>query len=126
MRYSHAGAITAAIGALAIVAFTNRWPVVATPLSPKESGPPKPLAYEHFIRLKIMKITPVEQTDRFRLLELKVQRFYGKIEVKSLERNREYETQEFTILLPVAADAVVNVGDIIDYEAVRYLSPGSD
>jgi hypothetical protein len=81
---------------------------------------PNQVAYEHYIRLKVVKVTPVERTDRTQLLKLEVKRWYGKIEKRSLERAQQHETQRFAILFPASPDAVVQAGDIIDYRIVRY------
>jgi hypothetical protein len=88
----------------------------------KGDGHPKEAAYRHFIRLKVLEVTPVEKTDRAQLVELKVQRWYGKIEAKSLKLHEQHESQQFTLLFPAAPDAVVRVGDIIDYRLEGYLA----
>jgi len=85
-------------------------------------GYPKEAAYQHFIGLKVLEVTPVEKTNRAQLVELKVQRWYGKIEAKSLKLHEQHESQQFTLLFPAAPDAVIRVGDIIDYRIERYLA----
>lgn len=92
---------------------------------PIESRPeprvPKQAAYANVVRLKILEITPVEKTPEFHLLQLRVQRFYGKINQHSAELAKKRETQEFTILFPAALNAKINVGDLIDYRLDQYL-----
>lgn len=88
----------------------------------KDNSLPPQVAYEHVIRLRILEVTPLEKLDKINLLQLKVQRHYGKIETKSLERNRERETQQFTILFPASTEAAIRVGDIIDYRITSYLA----
>jgi hypothetical protein len=83
---------------------------------------PKEAAYRHFIRLKVLEVTPVEKTDRAQIVKLKMQRWYGKIEAKSLKLHEPHESQQFTLLFPAAPDAVVRVGDIIDYRLEGYLA----
>ena len=78
------------------------------------------------MRLKVLKVTPIERTDRMQLLKLEVERWYGKFEQRSLDRAKQHETQRFTILFPGSRDAVVKGGDIIDYRIVRYLSLDSE
>src|SRR5687768_15654821 len=65
-------------------------------------GHPKEAAYQHFIRLKVLEVTPVGKTDRIQLVELKVQRYYGKIEAKSQKLHEQHDSQQFTVLFPAA------------------------
>lgn len=92
------------------------------PVEPRqEPRVPKQAAYSNVVRLRILEITSVEKTAEFNLLQLKVQRFYGKINQHSAELAKKHETQEFTILFPAAPNAKVNVGDLIDYRLDQYL-----
>ncbi len=92
------------------------------PVEPRqEPRVPKQAAYSNVVRLRILEITPVEKTSELHLLQLKVQRFYGKINQHSAELARKHETQEFTILFPSAPNAKINVGDLIDYRLDQYL-----
>jgi hypothetical protein len=115
------GGIAAAIGLVALAALACQNQVTAAPAG-KDAGTPKEAAYDHVIRLKVVRATPVERTDQHELLELRVQRWYGRADQKSLERNQKHETQEFTILFPAAPGAAVKAGDIIDYRAVRFVA----
>lgn len=83
---------------------------------------PKEAAYPHKIRFQVLHVTPVETNSKTQLVELKVRRWYGKIDMKSLERNQLHETQELTILFPASKGANINVGDIIDYQIEGYLA----
>jgi hypothetical protein len=83
---------------------------------------PEQAAAEHFIRLKVVEVTPLEQFDRGQSLKLLVERHYGKIEARSLERAKTHETQRFTILFFASPGVNVKPGDILDYRLVRYLS----
>ena len=116
-----ATAVAFVIAVAAVVLLTPQKEVTAGPAG-KDEGGLKEAAYDHFIRLRVVRVTPVERTDKRELLELRVQRWYGKIDKASLERNRKHETQEFTVLFPAAPGAAVKVGDIIDYRAVGYLA----
>ena len=94
--------------------------IAATPAT-RESLP-KEAAFVHSIRLKVLSVTEVERTDKVRLLKLQVKRWYGKIETKSLERNQMHETQVLTILFPASPEAILKVGDTIDYRLSHYSS----
>ena len=87
----------------------------APPVSPvpvaRPSGPPE-VSYPHQIRFRILEVTPVERIENTRILELKVERHYGKIDTRSFDRARKHETQRFTILFPAAPDAAVKPGDL--------------
>lgn len=78
-------------------------------------------AYSHQLRFKVLLVTPVEKTEKYNLVQLKVQPWHGKIDQRSFDLHRKYATQEFTFLFPAAPDAKIKVGDIIDYEIVRYI-----
>ena len=91
---------------------------------PEAAAHPEQAAYDHYIRLKVVEVTPLERTDRAQGLKLLVERHYGKIEWDSLERAKKHETQRFTILFGASSEANVKPGDILDYRLVRYLSHG--
>jgi len=105
---------------IAVVLLSSGIGAVAAPAT--EKNLPKEAACEHYIRLKVLEVAEAEQIEKGRLLQLRVQRWYGKIDAKSLKRNQEYETQEFRILFPAAPKADVKIGDIIDYRVVGYVS----
>lgn len=92
-------------------------------LAPDEAVP---ITYPHGLRFKILAVTNVDQTTRDKLLQLKVQRWYGKTERHYDELCKKYETQELTILFRATPDAVVRVGDIIDYRIAGYFSPNTE
>lgn len=92
--------------------------------SPTEKDVPKQVAYSHYLRFKVLDVTPVEQTATHNLLQLKVQPWYGKIDQRSHDLHKKHDTQEFTILFPAAPGATIKVGDIIDYRIVRYIAHG--
>ncbi len=83
---------------------------------------PKEVAYAHIIRLMVVEVKPLESVDKTQIVELQVERFYGKIEQRSFDRAQKHETQRFTILFPASLDTEVKPGDIIDYQITGYLS----
>jgi hypothetical protein len=87
---------------------------------------PKQAAYAHSIRLTVIAVTPVERTDKTKILKLDVERNYGKIDQTSLNRARQHESQRFTILFPAAPDADIRVGDLIDYALERCVAMGRE
>ena len=115
------GGVVAVTGLIALASFAPQTEVTAGPVG-NDGSSLKEAAHDHFIRLKIVRVTPVERVAKYELLELRVQRWYGKIDKESLTRSRKHETQEFTILFPAAPGAAVKVGDIIDYRAVGYVA----
>jgi hypothetical protein len=82
---------------------------------------PRQAAYSHFLRFKILEVTPVEKTTSMNLLQLRVEPWYGKIDRRSHDLHKKYDTQELTFLFPASPDATIKVGDIIDYRIVRYI-----
>ena len=95
---------------------------VPTAQTPADPQGPKQVAWDQVLRLEILAVAAVEKTEASHLLQLKVQRFYGKTNQHSWDLAKKHETQEFTILFPAAPDAKINVGDYIDYRIDRYLS----
>lgn len=89
---------------------------------PRPRATPEQAAHDHYIRLKVISVTPLAETARYRLLKLEVERWYGKIEKEAWDRAQEHETQTFTILFPASPGATVEVGNIIDYRLERLLS----
>lgn len=87
---------------------------------------PKQAAYSHKIRLTVIAVTQVEQTDKTKILKLDVERNYGKIDQTSLNRARQNETQRFTILFPAAPDADIRAGDLIDYTLETCVAMGRE
>lgn len=87
---------------------------------------PKQAAYTHKIRLTVIAVTPVEVTDKMKILKLDVERNYGKIDQTSLDRAKEYETQRFTILFPASPDAKIRAGDLIDYTLETCVAMGRE
>jgi hypothetical protein len=101
-------------------------PVSPVPVAPpvaRPSGPPE-VSYPHQIRLRILEVTPVERIENTQILELKVERHYGKIDTRSFDRARKHETQRFSILFPAAPDATVKPGDLISYRLSDFTSIG--
>ena len=90
------------------------------------SDVPAEAAYAQHIRVKVLEVTPIERVDRTQILKLHVERFYGKIDTKSLDRAKEHETQRFTLLFPAALDADVKPGDLINYKLVGYMKIGRE
>lgn len=88
---------------------------------PEKQDLTRQAAYAHQLRFKVLMVIPVEKTEKYNLLQLKVQPWHGKIDQRSFDLQRKYATQELTFLFPAAPDAKVNVGDIVDYEIVRYI-----
>lgn len=89
---------------------------------PSPDSLPKQAALQHWLRVRVVKVIPVERTDKIQLVRLEVERHYGKIQARHLERAKKHETQQFSILFPAATDAVIKPGDIIDYGLLGYLS----
>ena len=100
-------------------------PARVTPVA-EASDVPAEASYAQHIRVKVLEVTPIERIERTRILKLHVERFYGKIETKSLDRAKEHETQRFTLLFPAALDAEVRPGDLINYKLVGYMKIGRD
>jgi hypothetical protein len=87
---------------------------------------PSQASHAHNIRLRIIKVTPLEQIGDTRLLKLEVERHYGKIDTVSLNRAKEHETSRFTILFPASLDADIRTGDLINYWLVGYTAIGRE
>jgi hypothetical protein len=112
-----------AVLALALIALPNLQSSKADdPVN--EDGAPVEAAYSQHIRLRILKVTPVEVVDRTQILKLDVERAYGKIETKSLDRAKEHETQRFSLLFPAAIGADIKAGDLITYKLAGYATMG--
>jgi len=87
---------------------------------------PTEASYGHYLRLRVIKVTPIERVEQTHLLKLEVERLYGKITAKSYKRAIEHETQRFTILFPASLDADVRAGDLIDYRIATYHQMGRE
>jgi hypothetical protein len=110
------------IGVLTHFAFAN-------PPEQKEtvaSEVPAEAAYPHLIRLRVVKVVPVEKTEKHQILKLDVERHYGKISSDSHKRAMEHETQRFSILFAAVPDAEVREGDLIDYRMVAFSRLGRE
>ncbi len=122
MWYRQAAVIVVLLLALLGVVRLHDTPVIAQPSTSSTS--PEEKSFNHYIRLKIEQVTPVEKKKAVDLYELKVHRWYGKIQSDVLALQQTKETQEFNILFPAPAGMVVKEGDILDYQITRYLSGG--
>ena len=89
-------------------------------------GVPSQASHAHNIRLRVIKVTPIEQIDKTRILKLEVERHYGKIDTVSLNRAKKHETLRFTILFPASLDADIRPGDLINYWLVGYTAIGRE
>lgn len=104
-------------------ALETREPVAQAKAAPDV---PAKASYAQRIRVRVLEVTPVERIEKTQILKLQVERFYGKIDSKSLARAKEHETQRFTILFPAALDADIKPGDLIDYKLVGYMKIGRE
>jgi hypothetical protein len=95
---------------------------LATAASPTDRDTPNQAAYSHYLRFKVLEVTPVEKTATQNLVKVRVQPWYGKIDQHSYDLHKEHDTQEFSFLFPAAPDTAIKVGDIIDYRIVRYIT----
>jgi hypothetical protein len=112
-----------AVVALALIALPT--PRLSMADDPNEAeGVPVEAAYSQHVRLRILKVTPVEVVDQTRILKLDVERAYGKIDAKSLHRAKKHETQQFSLLFPAAIGADIRAGDLINYKLAGYATMG--
>lgn len=90
--------------------------------SPPETVTPNGAAYPHYLRFKVLAVESVEESATQNLVQLRVQRWYGKIETHSHDLHKRYDTQELTFLFPSAPNAKIKVGDIIDYRFAAHIT----
>ena len=121
---------TALLRTITLIAASVFHPAIAGPLAPTDdariSSTPQQASYAHHLRFRVFEVVSIERVESTHILKLRVERAYGKIDVKSLDRAKAHETQRFTILFPASRVDAVKPGDLIDYELVGFASPSNE